>query len=319
MCDINTVASTSSVSLVDDDVTSDSLGSSKPSIIDDECVHLPRNPTQAANVCSQEPWSEQATVDHGDEFPSKPVVPLPDDAEVVTKSEKHPSVLRRVLRKPSTLPKFSSEDIHRRKPRRRPLKVRVLRRPRKVVVMGDMFSGKSNLISAYCRDRFSTNYVPTLLSTCLTDAKVFGENIELVVVEVVGREDYAKLRKCAYHKMDAVILCYSADNPESLRRITDYWVPELKHYAPKVPFILVATKKDIRDDVLYEGNSSSEEGVVPTASGEKVAKSIGAQSFVECSALYRDSTRDVFETAAKVALRKSRRKRKMRQNRCIVS
>ena len=249
-----------------------------------------------------------------------------------TKSDstgKSPSLIKRMLRKSTTLVKNTTKGQRRQLPPRQqrrkrvPMK-RMVRRPRKVVVMGDMFSGKSNLISAYCRDKFSTNYTPTLLNTRLTDAKVFGENIELVVVEVVGRDDYARLRKCAYHKMDAIILCYSADNPDGLQRIVDYWMPELKSHAPKVPFILVATKKDIRDELLYEQSDSTleREGIVPTTKGQKVAKSIGAHTFLECSALYRDNTRNVFETAAKVALQKSPRKRRVRrncQNDCIVS
>ena len=250
-------------------------------------------------------------------------VPLVDVDVVVdtnggTKSDsmgKRPSLLKRMLRKSATLTKKTTNGHRRQMPprqqrRRRVPTKRMVRRPRKIVVMGDMFSGKSNLISAYCRDKFSTNYTPTLLNTCLTDANVFGEIIELVIVEVVGRDDYAKLRKCAYHKMDAIILCYSAVNPEGLQRVVDYWVPELKCHAPKVPFILVATKKDIRDELLYEqsGSTLEREGVVPTTRGQRVAKNIGAHTFLECSARYRDNTRSVFETVTKVALQKSRRK-----------
>ena len=261
---------------------------------------------------------------------------VPCDMKEATKSditkEKRPSVLKRMLKKSTSLVKRPAArgrnrprgTMRRKGMRRRVPQNRMIRRPRKVVVMGDMFSGKSNLISAYCRDRFTTNYIPTLLNTCMTDAKVFGESIELVVIEVVGRDDYARLRKCAYHKMDAIILCYSADNSESLRRIVDYWVPELECHAPNVPFILVATKKDIRDEVVVDEatRSVSPEEVVSTTRGREVAKTIGAHSFIECSALYRDNTRHVFETAAKVAVQKSRRKRKVRrscQNDCIIS
>ena len=243
-------------------------------------------------------------------------------------SERRPSILKRVLSKSSSLVKrtlssrcssrksaesCTTSGRRRRKRAHVPVK-RMIRRPRKVVIMGDMFSGKSSLISAYCHDRFSTNYVPTLLNTLSTDAQVFGESIELVVVDVGGRDDYAKLRKCAYHKMDIIILCYAANSPNSLQRIVDYWVPEIRRHCPKVPFILVATKKDIRDDALYDtscaGGGVRKEGVVSTMSGRRVAETVGAQKFLECSARYRDNTRNVFEMAAKVALQKSRRKRK---------
>ncbi len=217
--------------------------------------------------------------------------------------------------------------------RRSAARVQVWRRPRKIVVIGDMCSGKSGLISAYCKDKFNEMYIPTILHSCLTDARVFGEKIELVVVEVAGREDYARLRRCAYSKMDAVILCYSADNVESLERIKNLWLPELKKHAPKVPYILVGTKKDVKEDFVYQFEVLKEEAkggqmrgedllntIVTTHRGTEVAKSIGAHGFIECSALYREGTREVFETAAKVALRKSRRKRKYRSQSdpCVI-
>ena len=144
--------------------------------------------------------------------------------------------------------------------------------------------------------------------------------IDLVVVEVAGRDDYEKLRRCAYHKMDVVIFCYATDNPASLERVQRIWLPELQKYAPSVPYILVGTKKDIRESYIYELESlqvddttkskeSISNSVVTTSHGSEVAKSIGARAFLECSALYRDATREVFETAAQVAL-KTRRKRK---------
>ena len=205
------------------------------------------------------------------------------------------------------------------------------RRPRKIVVVGDMCSGKSGLISAYCRDQFNDMYTPTILRSCQTDAKVFGEKIDLVVVEVAGRDDYARLRRCAYHKMDAVILCYSADSVTSLEKVTTQWLPEVKEYAPKVPYILVGTKKDAKEDHIYHElllqgqlpedkvqslrtESFVSKDVVTTSHGFEVAQSIGAHSFLECSALYRDGTREVFETVTKIALKKSRRKRKVQRS-----
>ena len=194
--------------------------------------------------------------------------------------------------------------------------------------MGDMCTGKSGLISAYCRDKFEEMYVPTILRSCLTDANIMGHKIDLVVVEVAGRDDYAKLRRCAYHKMDAVILCYAADNVASLEKLKREWIPELKECAPNVPYILVGTKKDVKEECAYQrellrtqedkGQSLRMEDpmrhVVTTADGFEVAKYIGAHGFLECSALYRDGTREVFETAAKVALKKSRRRRKVQRS-----
>ena len=225
---------------------------------------------------------------------------------------------------------YDSSPSQARKKRRKQRRAR--RRPRKIVVIGDMCSGKTSLISAYCRDRFSEVYVPTILTSCMTDADVLGEKIELVVVEVAGRIDYSQFRHCAYHKMDLVILCYSSDSPASLAAIRNHWLPELLQVAPKVPYILVGTKKDIRDEVLCEVELSCQsrrnlakntttttdgrvaqetrENFVTTSQGMEAAEAIGAKDFIECSAMYREGTRDVFESAAKLALRRSPRRKK---------
>ena len=211
------------------------------------------------------------------------------------------------------------------------------RRPRKVVVVGDMCTGKSGLISAYCKDRFSDMYIPTILRSCLTDADICGEKIELVVIEVSGRDDYAKLRRCAYRRTDAIILCYSSDNVASLDKIKSHWLPEIQTFSSNVPYILVGTKKDIREEMLDQleqmmdeertkrlhgtgNNIKSLKGrLVSTEDGYEMAESIGAYSFHECSARYRDGTRVIFETVAKVALKKSRRKRKVQRTGDICS
>ena len=211
------------------------------------------------------------------------------------------------------------------------------RRPRKIVVVGDMCTGKSGLISAYCKDRFSDMYVPTILRSCLTDADICGEKIELVVIEVSGRDDYAKLRRCAYRRTDAIILCYSSDNASSLDKIKSHWLPEVQTYTSNAPYILVGTKTDIREEILdqleqmtdeektqtFNGTGSNVKSLtgrlVSTEHGYDTAQSIGAHSFHECSARYRDGTRVIFETVAEVALKKSRRKRKVQRTGDICS
>ena len=289
------------------------------------------------------------------------------------------------------------------RPRARNVQVRVHRRPRKIIVVGDMSSGKSQLISAYASDRFSSVYTPTILRCHRTDASVCGEDIELVVIDISGRDDFEPLRRCAYRKMDAALVCYAVDSAPCFERVRDFWVPELRRCAPKAPFLLVGLKRDIRDsarDELEErlrqaakkgrvggghegevkghggevkgqegevkgqegevkgpvvgtrdgaasggsesglaaaakgGESSSDVGAksdcfdntmaarlraevsfseryVSADRGKRMAQAVGATGFMECSSLYRDKTRDVFETATMVALRKGRRRRKV--------
>ena len=87
--------------------------------------------------------------------------------------------------------------------------------------------------------------------------------------------------------------------------MVDKWLPEVSHFCPGVPLILVGTKKDLRTDphVLRE-LSELKQKPVSSAEGQHVALQIKAHAYIECSARTRDSVRDVFWTAAMAALRK---------------
>uniref|UniRef100_G1ND39 Ras homolog family member Q n=5 Tax=Neognathae TaxID=8825 RepID=G1ND39_MELGA len=65
---------------------------------------------------------------------------------------------------------------------------------------------------------------------------------------------------------DVFLICFSVVNPASFQNVKEEWVPELKEYAPNVPFLLVGTQ-------------------------------IGAYCYVECSALTQKGLKTVFDEA----------------------
>ena len=64
------------------------------------------------------------------------------------------------------------------------------------------------------------------------------------------QEDFNKLRVLSYINSDVFLVCFSVANPESFTKVQDSWVPELRHYIPDTPFILVGTQVDIRQDKM---------------------------------------------------------------------
>lgn len=198
--------------------------------------------------------------------------------------------------------------------------------------MGDMCCGKSALICAYCRDRFSEYYTPTVGKMFQTELQISRRFMaDFVVVDCPGRKDYACLREPVCRGADAAVLCYSTDCRQSFENIKTVWYPELQEYAPGIPMMLVGTKSDARDlskdsidsyesitDISSQSTASGEneaihgqnkensigesDDMVYMEDGEEMAKSIGAMGFVECSAKYRIGVRTVFEMAAKLAI-----------------
>ena len=103
-------------------------------------------------------------------------------------------------------------------------------------------------------------------------------------------------------------MCFAIDNPDSLENIVEKWSPEVDHFCPNVPVILVGNKKDLRNDpATHEELSKRNLKPVATEEGLIVAQRIGAHAYLECSAKTRDGVRDIFEMAAKASLVRPRR------------
>ncbi|XP_022018574.2 rac-like GTP-binding protein RAC1 [Helianthus annuus] len=97
-----------------------------------------------------------------------------------------------------------------------------------------------------------------------------------------GQEDYNRLRPLSYRGADVFILAFSLISKANYEDITKKWIPELRHYAPGVPIILVGAKLDLHDDKQF---LTDHPGAVPitTAQGEELRKLIGAPAYIECS------------------------------------
>jgi small GTP-binding protein len=80
-------------------------------------------------------------------------------------------------------------------------------------------------------------------------------------------------------------MCFSIDSPDSLENIYEKWTPEVRHFCPNVPIVLIGNKADLRDDpkVIQELAQNNKKPVT-TERAKYVADQIGAFSYLECSA-----------------------------------
>ena len=46
-----------------------------------------------------------------------------------------------------------------------------------------------------------------------------------------------------------ILVCFSIDNYHSFEHVRSKWVPEVRHYCPQAPIIVVGCKSDLRNDV----------------------------------------------------------------------
>ncbi|KTG34305.1 hypothetical protein cypCar_00003161 [Cyprinus carpio] len=112
------------------------------------------------------------------------------------------------------------------------------------------------------------------------------------------REDYNQLRPLSYPNTDVFLICFSVVNPASYHNVQEEWVPELKSCMPHVPYILIGTQIDLRDDPKTLARLlQMKEKPLTYEQGLKLAREIGAQCYLECSALTQKGLKTVFDEA----------------------
>ncbi|XP_023026236.1 ras-like GTP-binding protein Rho1 [Leptinotarsa decemlineata] len=186
---------------------------------------------------------------------------------------------------------------------------------KKLVIVGDGACGKTCLLIVFSKDQFPEVYVPTVFENYVADIEVDGKQVELALWDTAGQEDYDRLRPLSYPDTDVILMCFSVDSPDSLENIPEKWTPEVKHFCPNVPIILVGNKKDLRNDpsTINELKKMKQEPVKPQ-DGRSMAEKINAFAYLECSAKSKEGVREVFENATRAALQVKKKKK----HRCVI-
>uniref|UniRef100_V9L3L6 Rho-related GTP-binding protein RhoB n=1 Tax=Callorhinchus milii TaxID=7868 RepID=V9L3L6_CALMI len=174
---------------------------------------------------------------------------------------------------------------------------------RKLVIVGDGGCGKTSLLFVLSKDEFPEEYVPTVFETYVADIEVDGKPVELALWDTAGQEDYDRLRPLSYPDTNVILVCFSLDTPDSLRNIPEKWMPEVRHFCPGVPVVLVGNKRDLRNDERVRKElARTKQELLRWEDGKSIADRIGAYDYLECSAKTKEGVWEVFETATRASL-----------------
>jgi small GTP-binding protein len=121
------------------------------------------------------------------------------------------------------------------------------------------------------------------------------KTVSLGLFDTVGQEDYDRLRPSIYPDTNVFLVCFSVVIPSSFAHVKTKWIHELKHHAPGVPFVLVGTQIDLRED--NEEMLNQHISPVSKEMGNKLKSEIGAFAYRECSARTQKGLVEVFNTA----------------------
>ncbi|XP_076463431.1 ras-related C3 botulinum toxin substrate 3-like [Babylonia areolata] len=164
----------------------------------------------------------------------------------------------------------------------------------KCVLVGDSLVGKTCLARRLANHGWNAEYTPTTFDNYAANTTVDGKSFVLGLFDTAGQEELNRLRTLAYVNSDVFLVCFSVLSPDSLKHAQDAWVREVRSHAPHVPYVLVGTHIDVRDDAVTatatrdrktSAGTAGHAHYVNTKDGVAAAARMGADSYVECSSL----------------------------------
>ncbi|KAK8949923.1 Rac-like GTP-binding protein 1 [Platanthera guangdongensis] len=162
----------------------------------------------------------------------------------------------------------------------------------RIVVVGDVGTGKSSLIVAAATESFPEN-VPSVLPPTRPPADYYPDRVPLTIIDTSSSPASKATLVAECQSADVVVLTYACDRPASLDRLSSYWLPELRRLEVKVPVIVVGCKLDLRD----EPNSTLDQVMSPIMQQFREI-----ETCIECSSLRQIQVPEVFYYAQKAVL-----------------
>ena len=182
--------------------------------------------------------------------------------------------------------------------------------PVKLIMLGDGAVGKTSMLITYTTYTFPEEHIPTVFDNYNVTVVVDDTKVNLGLWDTEGGEDYDRLRPLLYPQTDVFVICYSVTRRQSFENISSKWQPEVRQFCPGVPYILVATKTDVREDSEQcDRMRRNGTDIVTTEEGIELAKQIGAAAFVECSSIQQKNLKRVYVEAVRAALKYKRDKK----------
>ncbi|KZT44258.1 P-loop containing nucleoside triphosphate hydrolase protein [Sistotremastrum suecicum HHB10207 ss-3] len=173
----------------------------------------------------------------------------------------------------------------------------------KFCFVGDNGCGKHELIELFLTSLPGNEgkIYPGTFSGHVVEIQLDEKTFEVNLVEIIS-DEYERLRPLSYQGTDAFILCYEIPYWISFENVQQKWLPEIQHFCPGTPFIVVGTRSDRR-----KGNPDEETSY---ETGLNWANEVGAFSFTECSETSGENVGQVFRDAMKIALLPRKKVRK---------
>ena len=160
----------------------------------------------------------------------------------------------------------------------------------KMIVIGDAGVGKSCLTNRAAKDKFISNYSPTIGFEFLSfSTNIDNKIVKLQIWDTCGQEVYRSLITNFYRNASLAMMVYSIDSKESFLHINQ-WLKEVRIQSnPDVKIILIGNKADLENERTVDYDVA-----------QKFKEENQILYFEETSAKTGLNSKKVFEEAARI-------------------
>jgi Ras-related protein Rab-11A len=154
----------------------------------------------------------------------------------------------------------------------------------KVVIVGDSFVGKTNIMSKYLKNEFHEDTKATVgVEFGSKQFKIEGHNIRAQIWDTAGQERYKSITSAYYKGAKGAFVVYDITRKESFDSI-DKWINDLYSSADKkLTIVVIGNKNDLED-----------QRIITKEQGQEKANKLNI-AFMETSALTGNNLDKAFE------------------------
>ncbi|MFW9969261.1 MAG: Rab family GTPase [Candidatus Odinarchaeota archaeon] len=166
----------------------------------------------------------------------------------------------------------------------------------KIIVIGDPAVGKTSLLTNFCGEKFTYEYVPTvgvnITKEPVTIKDDMGKDtrVNLMIWDIAGQPQFYMLHRPYFNGADGMMLVYDITRSSSFSNINNWYSTAVKYALSGIPRILIGNKIDLKDERKI---------ILPMA--EHLSEKINAP-FFETSALTGENVKLIFEKMAELTL-----------------
>jgi len=154
----------------------------------------------------------------------------------------------------------------------------------KVIIIGDTAVGKSNILSRYVKDEFSSNSKSTVgVELGIKFLKIKNTKTKIQIWDTAGQERYRAITSSYFKGSNGCFIVYDITNEASFNNIENWYEQIQKETSKDIPILLVGNKCDLEN-----------ERKVPIEKGKEKAQNLNC-AFFETSALKKINIDKIFE------------------------